>query len=119
LKKVSDLTDEYVFREIGKIVSKFVVYQCYDCAMAVMQWLSDNGIEGQIIELKTFYRDEDYIISDRMGGDRSIFNNGKHYGVRVRGLIFDNLSVQGMTETDWIADFHCLSDEFTIAELGA
>jgi hypothetical protein len=119
LKKVSDLTDEYIFREIGKIVSKFVVYHCYDCAMAVMQWLSDNGIEGQIIELKTFYRDEDYIISDRMGGEKSISNNGKHYGVRVRGLIFDNLSAQGMTETDWIADFHCLSDEFTIAELGA
>jgi Papain fold toxin 2 len=49
----------------------------------------------------------------------SISTNGKHYGVRVRGLIFDNLSAQGMTETDWIADFHCPSDEFTIAELGA
>jgi Papain fold toxin 2 len=46
---VSELEDEYIFREIGKIVSKFVVYQCYDCAMAVMQWLRDNGIEGQII----------------------------------------------------------------------
>jgi|GEM_PF-3182275 len=33
--------------------------------MTVVQWLQDSGIEGQIIELKTFDRDEDYIVSDR------------------------------------------------------
>jgi hypothetical protein len=114
---VSELADEYIFREIGKIVSKFVVYQCYECAVAVMQWLSDNGIEGRIVELKIFYRDEDYIISDRISGDRSISTNGKHYGVKVRGLIFDNISANGMIETDWIADFHYPSDEFTIVEI--
>ena len=44
--------------------------------------------------------------------------NGKHYGVKVRGLIFDNLSDKGMAEAEWIEDFHCLSNRFTIAELG-
>lgn len=115
---MNNLSDEYIYTEVGKIVSQFDIYQCYNCAIAVRQWLRDNGIEGQIIELKTFYRDEDYIISDRIGGDESISNNGKHYGVRVRRLVFDNLSIEGMAEADWIGDFHCPSDEFTIAELG-
>jgi hypothetical protein len=115
---VSDLADEDIYREVGKIVSQFDLYQCYNCAIAVIQWLRDNRIEGRIIELKTFYRDEDYIISDRKGGDESISANGKHYGVRVRGLIFDNLSTTGMSEADWLKDFHCPSDEFVITELG-
>ena len=115
---MNDLADEDIYREIEKIVSQFDLYQCYDFAIAVRQWLRDNGIEGQIIELKTFYRDEDYIISDRVGGYESISMNGKHYGVKVRGLIFDNLSDKGMIEAEWIEDFHCLSDRFTIAELG-
>jgi Papain fold toxin 2 len=115
---VSDLADEDIYREVGKIVSQFELYQCYDSAIAVMQWLSDNKIEGRIVELKTFYRDEDYIISDRREGDESISANGKHYGVRVRGLIFDNLSTTGMTEADWLKDFHCPSDEFIITEIG-
>jgi hypothetical protein len=115
---VNDLADEDIYREVGKIVSQFNLYQCYDCAMTVMQWLRDNGIEGRIIELNTFYRDEDYIISDRVGGEESISMNGKHYGVKLLGLVFDNLSDKGMTEAEWIEDFHCLSDRFTIAELG-
>jgi hypothetical protein len=75
------LADEDIYREVGKIVSQFDLYQCYDCAMTVIQWLRDNSIEGRIIELKTFYQDEDYIISNRVGGEESISMNGKHYGV--------------------------------------
>lgn len=115
---MNDLSDEDIYREVGKIVNRFDLYQCYDCSMTVRQWLRDNGIQGRIIELKTFYRDEDYIISDRVGGEESISMNGKHYGVKVRGLIFDNISDTGMREAEWIEDFHCLSDRFTISELG-
>ena len=40
-------------------------------------------IEGKVIELKTRYHDEDYIISDRVGNDQSITINGKHYGGKI------------------------------------
>ncbi|WP_239697998.1 papain fold toxin domain-containing protein [Microcystis aeruginosa] len=40
-----------------------------------------------MIELKTRYHDQDYLISDRVGNDRSITINGKHYGVEVRGRV--------------------------------
>ena len=60
--------------------------------------------------------DEDYIVSDRLGNDESITINGKHYGVEVRGRVFDNLSPEGMMRDDWLKDFHCQSEEFMITE---
>jgi hypothetical protein len=77
-----------------------------------------NWDAPKVIELKTRYHDEDYIISDRIGNDQSITINGKHYGVEVRGRVFDNLSPQGMTRDDWLKDFHCQSEEFIITEAG-
>ncbi|MFM7573238.1 MAG: papain fold toxin domain-containing protein, partial [Snowella sp.] len=41
---------------------------------------------------------------------------GKHYGVEVKGLVFDNLSPHGMTKEDWLKDFHCQSEEFILKE---
>ncbi|HBL09940.1 MAG TPA: hypothetical protein DD379_00555, partial [Cyanobacteria bacterium UBA11162] len=89
-----DLTDFQVYQEVSKIVSQFELYQCYECAKTVMQWLTENRIEGKVIELRTRYRDENYILSDRTGSDESITINGKHYGVEVRGRVFDNLSTE-------------------------
>ncbi len=43
------LTDSQIDQEIGNIVSQFQLYQCYECARAVMQWLTDNEIEGKVI----------------------------------------------------------------------
>jgi hypothetical protein len=32
--------------------------------------------------------------------------------VEVRGKVFDNLSVEGLTKEDWLNDFICPSGEF-------
>jgi hypothetical protein len=37
--------------------------------------------------------------------DQSITINGKHYGVEVRGRVFDHLSPQGMKREDWLKIF--------------
>lgn len=61
------------------------------------------------------YDDEDFILSNRLEQQvcyDSITENGIHYGVEVFGLIFDNLSSQGLTLDNWIRDFTSLSDEF-------
>ena len=71
-----------------------------------------------MIELKTRYHDQDYLISDRVGNDRSITINGKHYGVEVRGRVFDHLSPQEMKREDWLKDFHCQSEEFISYNFG-
>lgn len=113
------LSDEEIYREVGKITQKYQLqlYQCYECAKAVMLWLQENGVQGKVILIRTKKRKDYYIVSTRCSTDESITLNGKHYGVEVRGLIFDNLSTEGLTKADWIKDFHCPSEEFIIEEL--
>ncbi|WP_148662992.1 papain fold toxin domain-containing protein [Scytonema hofmannii] len=43
--------------------------------------------------------------------------NGKHYGVEVRGKVFDHLSTTGMIKDDLVNDFHCQSEQFDIKYL--
>lgn len=92
--------------------------QCDKCTKAIIKWLENNQIEGKILRLRT-KNYEDYIISKRLekrGINDSITYNGIHYGVEVRGKIFDNLSLEGMSREDWINDFQCSTQEFIIEE---
>ncbi len=110
-------TDEDIYEEISNIVGKFTNLQCDKCAKAMVKWLKQNGISWKILKLTTANPKERYILSDRQGGNESITENGKHYGVEVRGRVFDNLSSSGLTREDWIKDFHCPSQKFHITEL--
>ncbi|MFM8294610.1 MAG: papain fold toxin domain-containing protein [Microcystaceae cyanobacterium] len=42
------------------------LYQCQDCAKTILKWLADHNIEGKLLQLRTRYNDENYIISDRL-----------------------------------------------------
>ncbi|OCR01637.1 hypothetical protein BCD67_19325 [Oscillatoriales cyanobacterium USR001] len=117
---MSDFSDEEIYREIGAIVSEYDILKCDECAKAVLKWLAENRIAGKLLRLKTRFDDEDFILSERMlqkGLGESITENGTHYGVEVRGRVFDNLSAQGMFRTEWVKDFSCPSDEFVVEEL--
>jgi len=117
---MSYLSNLKIDREIGNIVSQFKILECDRCAAAVMEWLKQQGIQAKILRLTTKYQDEDYIISERLerqGVTESITVNGKHYGVEVRGLVFDNLSTNGMLREEWIKDFHSPSDQFVVEEI--
>jgi hypothetical protein len=83
--KVEQFTNSQIYEEIGNIVSQFSLYQCQDCAKTVLNWLAENDIEGKLLQLRTRYNDENYIISDRLGNEQAITTNGKYYGVEVRG----------------------------------
>ncbi len=114
---MSQLTDEEIYREVGQIVIQFELLKCYECAKAVMAWLAENGIEGKVLELRTTKRREYFILSSRLeakGITESITDNGRHYGVEVRGLVFDNLSSEGMNREDWQKDFSCHSGQFRV-----
>jgi Papain fold toxin 2 len=113
----TNLTDKEIYQQVGNIVNNFKLLECDKCAMAVIEWLKENSINGTLLRLKTKYDGEDFILSERLerfGIGESITRNGIHYGVEVRGKIFDNLSKQGMLREDWIKDFHSLSDEFEV-----
>lgn len=114
---MTDWTDEALFRELSQIVVKFPLLQCDNCARDVMLWLRKNGIEGKVLRLRTKNRKDRYILSYRIGDNQSITDNGQHYGVEVRGMVFDNLSAYGLSREAWINDFSCRSGQFIIEEL--
>ncbi|MBD2194793.1 MULTISPECIES: papain fold toxin domain-containing protein [Calothrix] len=113
---MSGLSDEEIYQEVGKIVANFQLYECYECANAVMHWLKQNDIPGRMIKIQTAFG-EDYIISKRLesqGINDSITLNGIHYSVEVKDKVFDNLSIAGLNFRDWFNDFECPSGEFLI-----
>ncbi|BAU11326.1 hypothetical protein LEP3755_18190 [Leptolyngbya sp. NIES-3755] len=116
---MSELSTEEIYREIGEIIDQFNLYECAECAEAILKWLNMQGIERKLIRLRTKYR-EDFIISDRLtrlGIEDSITKNGTHYGISVRGQVFDNLSTKGLSLENWLKDFHCPSEAFIVEEL--
>jgi Papain fold toxin 2 len=80
-------------------------------------WSDANGVEGKIIKLRTKKRNDFFIISNRYSNSESITENGIHYGVEVLGLVFDNISHQGLPRDQWINDFSCRSGGFYLEEL--
>lgn len=109
--------NEEVYQQIAKIIQQFKVLECAECAEAIKQWLKANRING--IHLKISPLDKaDFILSERWdGGRNTISQNGVHYGIEVRGKIFDTLSTTGLSREDWIEDFYCAIGQFTIEEI--
>jgi hypothetical protein len=114
---LSGLSVEEMYQEIGNISSKFTNLECDKCAIALKSWLDVNSIDGKVLKLKTKKRNDFFIISSRYSNSESITDNGIHYGVEVLGLVFDNLSRQGLPRDEWINDFSCRSGGFEIEEL--
>lgn len=104
---------------MSKIISQFWLYQCNEAVQAVVEGLETRDMKGTILRIKTKYDEEDYILSQRLesqGIRESITLNGQHYGIEVQGLVFDNLSVTGITREDWLKDFQSISGKFIIIE---
>lgn len=115
------ISDHEIYQQISKIVEQFSLMQCLGCAEAIKQWLKEQKINGIHLHLKLLpvgavrYR---FIVSARwQNGTEAISQNGVHYGVEVRGLVFDNLSVEGLSRENWVQDFSCPSGSFIIEEV--
>ena len=108
---------EEIWQNIGQIIVNYRLLECTPCAIAIVQWLSDNGTQGQILRLRTKRPSELFIISQRHGMSESITENGIHYGVEVFGKVFDNLSTEGLSRVEWINDFSCASGQLLLEEL--
>jgi hypothetical protein len=111
------LSTEEIYQALGNISSQYRNLECDKCAIALKSWSDANGIERKIIKLTTKKRNDFFIISNRYSDSESITDNGIHYGVEVFGLVFDNLSRQGLPRDEWINDFSCRSGEFYLEEL--
>lgn len=86
----------------------FKLFQCEECAKSIRNALVAGGHSGRVIELRVAEAPDkvDFMIClsyDK--GQSSITQNGRHLGVQVGDMMFDNLHPQGMPRDDWIRDF--------------
>jgi hypothetical protein len=100
--KPKELTDAEVHQELRQISGQFGNLQCQQCANALENWLKEQGIAGKYLTIKG---GGDFIVSDRYGGETAISQNGYHYGVETRGLVFDNVPNTGLPRGSWLGDF--------------
>jgi hypothetical protein len=106
-----DENDEMEARAVEiarKTAEGFAVLQCEECCDKIRQALSNAGFNGQFIELRGAARRDFMICRSLDGGSSTITKNGKHFGIQVAGLVFDNLHPGGMPYEEWLSDFDAI-----------
>jgi hypothetical protein len=83
----------------------FAVLQCQECAEAVRDALLAAGHGGHLVELRTAGGRDFMVCLSFDGGQTTITMNGRHVGVRVGDLVFDNLHPNGLAYDEWLKDF--------------
>jgi hypothetical protein len=83
----------------------FAVFQCQECADNVRNALVASGFHGQVLELRNREKYEFMVCLSYQGGQTTITETGRHVGIRVGDLVFDNLHRDGMRYDDWLQDF--------------
>jgi hypothetical protein len=83
----------------------FGILQCRECSEAVQKALVAAGYLGQLIELRGGGQRGFIVCRSLPTNAPAISQNGRHVGVRVGDLVFDNLHPDGMPYDQWILDF--------------
>jgi hypothetical protein len=83
----------------------FKVLECEECARQIKAALLAAGHSGQIVELRAKARRAFMVCLSYDGGRTTITQNGRHLGVRVGDVVFDNLHPAGLPFEQWLRDF--------------
>jgi hypothetical protein len=83
----------------------FSLLKCHECAEAIRTALVAAGHNGQLIELRAMDNKPYLVCLSFECGLTPITQNGRHLGVRVGDLVFDNLHPDGMLYDEWLQDF--------------
>ncbi len=79
----------------------FRKYNCKDCAGTMRKALQDEGIGGQVLNIKA--KQGDFIVNDLIdGGASTITRNGTHQAVKVGDTVFDNFFKNGIPYEDYV-----------------
>lgn len=106
-------TEDEIYKSLTEISKKFGIFQCQACANDMQRWLEKHDVRGIRIKISAYA--SDFIISERVGSHTTITKNGIHYGIEVRGKVFDNLPNTGISRQVWLNDFDCIGG-FEIGE---
>ena len=83
----------------------FPVLKCQECAENIRKALIAAGFHGQLIELRCPADYPFIVCMSYHGGRDSITENGRHLGIRVGDIVFDNLHPDGTPYDAWMRDF--------------
>ena len=83
----------------------FEALRCEECARNILDALHAAGYRGDWVELRGNGGRDFMICLSYDAGQATITNNGRHVGVRVQGVVFDNLHPGGMPYDEWVRDF--------------
>jgi hypothetical protein len=84
----------------------FPVFECHACAENIRKALIAAGVHGQLVELRTRREKYKFIIClSYQDGQTTITETGRHVGIRVGDVVFDNLHPDGMRYDNWVHDF--------------
>ena len=83
----------------------FQLFQCEQCANSIRDALLRGGYHGEVIEMRPGGSLPFIICMSYHGGTIAITRNGRHVGVRVGDMVFDNLHPDGMPSDQWMNDF--------------
>lgn len=86
----------------------FQVFQCQQCAEKIRQALLAAGHRGQLMEIRGVGGRDFMICVSYDGGQTTITQNGRHFGIRVGDMVVDNLHPDGMPFEQWIKDFDAI-----------
>ena len=96
-----------VASEIGRIASRFGIFECIEAADAITDYLLKTDRHGCAIRIQypcgPHY--PGFIVSDIYNGEM-ISTNGVHKGVLYEGNVYCNVHPYGLPEAEWLADFH-------------
>lgn len=87
---IDDIKDEY--KQNGK---------CDKFADELETGMKENNISGTKLELRTNYG-RDFIYSDK--ANECISTNGKHVGIQIDNMVYDNMNPNGIPYNEWIND---------------
>ena len=96
-----------VASEIGRIASRFGIFECIESAGAIADYLLETDRHGYIIQIQypCNRQYEGFIVSDTYGSE-AISTNVIHRGVLYDGNVYCNVHPYGLPKVEWLADFH-------------
>ena len=92
----------------SKAARGFDVYQCQECAQNIKASLQAAGYGGRLVEIRGKAGRDFMVCLSYDEGRSTITQNGRHVGVRVGDLMFDNLHPNGIPADQWLKDFDAI-----------
>jgi len=86
------------------------LFECRECAAQIVRTLRRVGVRGEIVHVQ-FRGGPGFVVSDLYrSGTAAISTNGYHVGVRVGGVVFDNLTRSGVPYDTWIRSIRSVGE---------